>query len=409
MRFITNGIWLLLFFAVAAIASVAQSSAARPPTNPSPRTPTATAVQDQVVDRIIQGEAQLIQLLRNFRPVVETYLQNMQPDQELGMVPRGDDYFLGRLDFARGVGEETYVEHGHLPRLLHKLKGAYSPRYSPAELSRAVLIDENLNRQRYKFTFKRRETLGDLRCLVFELEPRGESSGSRFLGRIWVEDQDFKIVRFNGTYVPHPRSRPGLHFDSWRLNLLPKTWLPAYVYSEESDEEARFGQKIRYRAQTRLWGYDLEHAGDHREYQQTLAADPMFLPGRHEASANLSPILSEGKFPYSTEETIIERLQLAGLMAPDGPVDRVLEQVVTNLLITNNISDVSHVRCRVLLTTPFESFTIGHTIVVSRGLLDVLPNEATLAGILANELAHLLLGHSTANSAGFNDRMFIAD
>jgi hypothetical protein len=28
------------------------------------------------------------------------------------------------------------------------------------------------------------------------------------------------------------------------------------------------------------------------------------------------------------------------------------------------------------MTTPLESFTIGHTIVVSRGMIDVLPDEA---------------------------------
>jgi Peptidase family M48 len=415
VRFTTTPIWVFLLVTLGAVPSVSQEpSTSKPAVNagaPSTPTgaPTPTLTADQVINRIVEGEAQLIHLLRNFRPVVETYLQNMQPDEELGMVPKGDEYFLGRLDFARGVGEESYLEHGHIPQFLRKIKGAYALRYSPAELSRAVLVDENLNRERYKFTFLRRETLGDVRCLLFKLEPRGEASGSRFLGRIWVEDEDFKIVRFNGTYVPHPRSRPSLHFDSWRLNLLPKTWLPAYIYSEESDEETKVRQKIRYRAQTRLWGYDLEHAGDHREYQQTLAADPIFLPGQHEASTNLSPILSEGQFPYSTEEVIVERLQLAGVMAPDGPVDRVLEQVVTNLIITNNIDNLPGVHCRVLLTTPFETFTIGHTIVVSRGLLDVLPNEASLAGILAHELAHMLLGHSTANSAGFNDRMFIAD
>ena len=402
--------WLLLFLALGTVCSAAQQpSAAKSPTSAKPATPAGSSVQDQVIARVIQGEAQLIDLLRNFRPVVETYLQNMRPDQELGLVPKGDEYFLGRLDFSQRVGEDSYLDHGHVPTFLRKLKGAYALRYSPAELSRAVLVDENLNRQRYKFTFVRREMLGDVRCLVFHVEPRGESAGSRFLGNIWVEDEDFKIVRFNGTYVPHPRSRPSLHFDSWRLNLLPKTWLPAYVYSEESDEETKLGHKVRYRAQTRLWGYDLRHAGDHREYQQTLLTDPMPLPRGHEESANLSPILSERQFPFSTEDTIVERLQVAGLMAPDGPVDRVLEQVVTNLILTNNISNLSHVRCRVLLTTPFESFAIGHTIVVSRGLLDVLPNEASLAGILAHELAHLLLGHSTENSYGFNDRMFIAD
>lgn len=374
-----------------------------------PRLQPQQPAQDQIIDRVIEGETRLLQLLRNFKPVVETYVQNMQPDPELGLVPKSDAYFLGRLDFSRNVNDRSFLGQKHLPSLLQKVKGAYSLQYSPEELSRLALLDEKLDRQHYTFAFRHRETLGEIRCLVFNVQPRGQSSDPRFLGRIWVEDQDYKIVRFNGTYVPHPRSRASLHFDSWRLNLLPKTWLPSFVYSEESDEEGRLGHKIRYRAQTRVWGYDLRHAGDHREYQQALVNNPVFIPGGNDPSQNLSPILSERESPYSMEENIIERLQVAGLMAPDGDLDRVLEQVVTNLIITNNIKNLTDVRCRVLLTTPFESFSFGHTIAVSRGLLDVLPNEVTLAAILAHELAHILLGHSGANSFGFNDRTFIPD
>jgi hypothetical protein len=56
-----------------------------------------------------------------------------------------------------------------------------------------------------------------------------------------------------------------------------------------------------------------------------------------------------------------------------------------------------------------ESFTIGHTIVVSRGLLDVLPDEASLAFVLAHELSHLVLGHYFDTKIAFNDRMFFPD
>src|SRR5437660_1225618 len=82
-------------------------------------------------------------------------------------------------------------------------------------------------------------------------------------------------------------------------------------------------------------------------------------------------------------------------MAPDGEVNQVLQAVANNLLVTNNL-DIAAVRCRVLLTTPLESFVVGRTIVLSRGLLDVLPDEATLAAVLAHELAHIVLGHSVA-------------
>jgi hypothetical protein len=71
--------------------------------------------------------------------------------------------------------------------------------------------------------------------------------------------------------------------------------------------------------------------------------------------------------------------------------------VVNNLMITNHL-DIAGVRCRVLLTAPLESFVMGRTIVVSRGLLDVLPDEATLAAVLAHELAHIVLQHSVGDA-----------
>src|ERR1700691_1978808 len=102
-------------------------------------------------------------------------------------------------------------------------------------------------------------------------------------------------------------------------------------------------------------------------------------------------------------------LQKIGLLAPPGEVDKVLQTVVNNLLVTNNIDLQTDVRCRVLLTSPLESFTIGHTIVISRGLLDVLPDEASLAMVLAHELSHIVLGHPFDTKLAFNDRLFFPD
>jgi len=109
------------------------------------------------------------------------------------------------------------------------------------------------------------------------------------------------------------------------------------------------------------------------------------------------------------EENAIERMQKIGLLAAPGDVDKLLVTVVNNLLITNNIDLQSDFHCRVLLTSPLESFTIGHTIVISRGLLDVLPDEASLAMVLAHELSHIVLGHRIDTKLAFDDKLFFPD
>jgi hypothetical protein len=77
--------------------------------------------------------------------------------------------------------------------------------------------------------------------------------------------------------------------------------------------------------------------------------------------------------------------------------------------VTNNLDIEPEMRCRVLMTSTLESFDIGHTIVLSRGLIDVLPDEASLATILAMELSHVVLGHRVDTKYAFFDRMLWDD
>jgi len=83
--------------------------------------------------------------------------------------------------------------------------------------------------------------------------------------------------------------------------------------------------------------------------------------------------------------------------------------VANNLIVTNSLTIQPEVRTRVLLTLPMESFTIGHTIVISRGLLDVLPDEASLAMVIGHELSHISLGHRLDTTLAFNDKLFFND
>ena len=122
-----------------------------------------------------------------------------------------------------------------------------------------------------------------------------------------------------------------------------------------------------------------------------------------------TPIEAQRAWEHQAEINVIDRLQQIGLLAPEGAMDKVLQTVVDNVMVTNNLDIQPEVRCRVLLTTPLESFTIGHTIVMSRGMIDVLPDEASLAMILTHELAHIVLGHRLDTKMAFNDRMFFPD
>ena len=369
---------------------------------------------DQVVDRAIMREKDLVKFLAQRTPVVETYLQNLAQDPQLGPIPQDDRYFLGRMDLSDSIDRSDFLSEKDKDkddslekRLLGGLTGKFKFQYQPLGFSWMIYADRNdFDRQHYEFHYARREFLGDVRCLVFDVMPKKDAGRGRFVGRIWVEDQDFNIVRLNGTYNRPSRNTYYFHMDSWRLNLIPGYWVPSYIYSEEGNFTAGAKNKLAFKAQTRLWGYNLKLGKVDDELTQ-IRVDS--VKDTSPDAQDASPLAAEREWQQQAEDNVIERLERAGLLAPDGDVDKVLQTVVNNLLITNNVELPRPVRTRVLTTSPLETFSVGNTIVVSRGLIDVLPDEGSLAMVLSHELAHIVLGHNLGSQYAFNDRMLFSD
>ncbi|HEV2396508.1 MAG TPA: M48 family metalloprotease [Candidatus Sulfotelmatobacter sp.] len=385
-------------------AAAPNSAIAPPPVVAAPTT------MDQVVNLFIEREHGLIKVLSNRTPVVETYLQNLTADPLLGPIPSEDHYFLGRLDMGENIDRKDYLkeqEKSMQSRLLGGFQKLYKVSYQPMGFSWMVYADRtDFDREHYDFRYVRREFLGEVRCLVFDVTPKPKSGNGRFLGRIWVEDQAFNIVRLNGTYYPAPRNSYFFHMDSWRLNLIPGYWVPSFIYSEEGDFSAGVKNKTAFKAQTRIWGYDLKKGGKDDELTN-IRVDS--VTDESSAQQDASPLQAERVWQQQAEDNVVERLTAAGLLAPEGDIDHILQTVVNNLQVTNNIDLPRPVRTRVLLTSPLETFSVGNTIVISRGLIDVLPDEASLAAVLSHELAHIVLGHNLGSKYAFNDRMLFSD
>jgi hypothetical protein len=420
MRIFRVGPRLLLLLLFWSLNTVAQVSTSAPPAETADPAPTAQSSGtlsspppsslNDVLDRVVEREHFFMAQMRHMRPMVETYLQDLKTDGSGHATPVKDQYFLGRLEMSEGPEDTSFMgQPGFGRRMINRLTSVYSMHFLPLGFAQMVVLDTDFQKKYYNFTFVRREFLGELRCLVIDAEPKEGSGMGRFMGRIWVEDQNYNVVRFNGTYSPHPKNSYYLHFDSWRLNLRPGAWLPAYIYSEESDLKYGSSKSLNFRAQTRLWGYDLTGLNKNSEFTQILVDSPQSVRDQSDAAADASPVMAERLWERQAEDNALERLQKIGLVAPAGDVDKVLQTVVNNLMVTNNIDSPTDIRCRVLLTSPLESFTIGHTVVISRGLLDVLPDEASLAMVLAHELSHILLGHKVDTRLAFNDRMFFPD
>jgi Peptidase family M48 len=391
---------MLCFLGVTAILGSASAVAAQQP-----------HTMEEVIGRVIANENHLYQEIRKYQPLVETYVQSLKPDKELGYVPAGDKYVLGRADFSKGVQLVSLTDtQGKGKKFVSSIGNffSFSMQFLPDGFLQVVLIDRNgFNREHYKFDYVRREFLGEVRCLVFDVTPLPKSGKGRFLGRIWVEDQDFNVVRFNGGFTGGGDASFYFSFDSWRSNLQPGLWLPSFVYSEEKDLHYGAAKRFDFKGQTRVWGYNLGPSAQEQELSAVLVESP--VKDETSTANDLTPIQAQRTWDRQAEDNVIDRLQRLGLLAPSGEVDKVLSTVVNNLEVTNNIDLTPDVRCRVVTTTTLESFSIGHTIVLSRGLIDVLPDEGSLATILAHELSHAVLGHRLDSQYAFFNNLLVDD
>jgi hypothetical protein len=375
-----------------------------------------TPQQQRLVQEAIAREKVIVRQIQKSTPVVQSYIQDMRADQKLYQVPVADQYMIGRVDFGKAFVADEYAQaqrnehHGFFGgsfSFVSELTKAFHLENSPTGFMAMMFIDPtSFDQQHYDFVFVRREFLGTVRTWVFDVRPKEKGAG-RFFGRIWVEDQDGNVVRFNGTYISNPNDEANhyFHFDSWRMNVQPGVWAPAAVYIEDVlRDPVQHAQT--FRGQTTYWGYSLKLPTKESD------AESMEIENAQDQSDNstdVSPLQAEREWVSQAEQNVLDRLTQAGLVAPPSDFDKQLEQVATNIIIGNNLQLPSDIHCRVILTEPLESLAVGNTILLSKGLVDTLPDENALAAVIAFQLAHIVTGHHIDTRYAFNDRLLFPD
>lgn len=363
--------------------------------------PQAPTKLDEIIDRIIKREREEIEAFDQYSPIIETYIQEVKFSQATGAIPKSDHYFLGQADFSGRLKVHSMIESGK--------KFSWMWSFEPAGFLQMIYIDRGeFDKAHYRFKYSGREFLGEVRCLVLDITPAPKVHGARFAGRIWVEDQDFTVVRINGKYTPAMHfslktfeDEYYLHFDSWRANMKSGLWLPSYVYSQELHRPMRFDNPS-YKSSTHLWGYKLKQGSREEELSRLLVESAN--PVKDEAAQHdRSPLEAQREWRHEAENNVLDLLERDGLVAPQGEVDKVLNTIVNNLEVTNNLDEQIDLRCRVLLTSSLEMFSVGNTIVLSRGLIDVVPDEETLAALLAHGMADAMLPKPHQDQYGFSD------
>ncbi|HVN93503.1 MAG TPA: M48 family metalloprotease [Terracidiphilus sp.] len=383
-----------------------------------------TPEQAALVQRAIAQEKVLIKNIQLRTPLVETYIQDTRPDVKLYEVPVDDQYMLSRVDFSKGFFDKSYepkaeVHHGFFKGSmaamtgLSKALGLEKFTYNPNGFMQMMFIDPSgFDQQHYVFSFVRREFLGSVRTWVYDVHPKTDVKGiGRFYGRIWVEDQGGNVVRFNGTYTGptnEDSSKYFFHFDSWRMNVQPGIWLPVAVYVEET-QRTEAEKSVGLKAQTHFWGYSLKLPTRESENVSVKVDEAV---DKSDDSQDVGPLQASRMWITQAENNVIDRLVEAGLVAPldqGGYENKVLDQIVINLVVPNNLAFTDQLHTRVLLTDTIEATTVGNTILLSKGLIDSLPSEEAIASVVAMELAHIAMGHHIDTRYAFNDRLLFPD
>ena len=355
------------------------------------------------VDRIIAQEQAETALIRQQTPIVQTYVQEIKLDKDAGTIPRKDHYYLGQARLDKNVASNSMLPaYDGLP-----MKGYLGGTFVAPGFLQMIFVDthpEKFNKQNYRFDYVGREFLGEVRCVVFDVTPLPKSGNGRFRGRIWAEDQDYTIVRFNGAYTPLDDKAVTMkfnsHFDSWRANVQPGMWLPNYIYMQELNQRFLIGSHERFKAVTNLWGYKLSAAHKEEEFASMTIEMPSTADESSEVVDN-SAVQSKRLWNSQAEENVTEGMERAGILTPRGPVDKMLDTIENNIEVTNNLD--THFHCRVATFSTFEMFAIGKMIVLSRGLIDVLPDEPTLASILAQGIADAMNPNPLGDQYAFSD------
>ena len=232
-----------------------------------------TLGQSTLIDHAIARERQIIQLVRQRAPLVETYIQNMTPDPVYREVPASDQHFLGRVNFNKVIGDKPF-EEGPRPGQGHGLLAHLKPaagsftgdltsglhlKFQQGGFVQMLLIDSNsFDRQHYTFTFVRSDFLGAIPTDVFDVSPATRNAQGRFLGRIWIETAGASIVRFNGDFAGGEKDHAEFyHFDSWRTNVQPDLWLPTSFYVDQRDPKSPTST-LKFKSVSNVWGYALK-------------------------------------------------------------------------------------------------------------------------------------------------------
>jgi hypothetical protein len=194
------------------------------------KSPPKGMAADEVIQRFAAKEKQWKQLreLYTFRQSVK--VQALQGDEVTGEYRKVADisYQDGKLVKKTVLAPVSGIDMS--PEDLQDLETRASFTISTDELPE------------YNVVYAGQQKEDELQCYVFDVSPKQEEKNKRyFQGRIWVDDQDFQIVRNKGKSVPDIRIKKKKRveenlfpeFTTWRQSI-DGYWFPVFSSADDT-------------------------------------------------------------------------------------------------------------------------------------------------------------------------------
>jgi len=251
-----------LFFLSQGSAAAGQTQPSTPPQEGStPAAPAASAPAptqvngipiDDIIKKFAQHESEFKIARDNYTYKQSVVIQESLPGEEQ---PSGEYELDSEIIFTPEGHRYENVTYAP-PSTLKMLSLTQQDMDDIEHVQPFVLTTDEL--PKYDVTYVGQEHIDYLNTYVFHVAPKRIEKNQRyFQGTIWVDDQDYAIVKTDGKAVPdiisHGQENLFPHFVTYRENIEGNFWFPTYTHS---DDILHFtGQDIRQRMTIRYADY----------------------------------------------------------------------------------------------------------------------------------------------------------
>lgn len=234
-RFQAKGCWAriacCLALSIAAMSVVAAPCpAAQSAGKPAP---------SEILARAAENGKQLISALRDYTYYAELTVETVSQAETI----TGKYYRFSQISYdADGNRQEKVFENtSTLPKDVHIGTNSVN---NMTRVYQFIITPDVLNQ--YEINYVGREKIDELNTFVFDVAPKvkmpdPDKSSDRYLkGRVWIDDEDFQVVKVAGQALPEQSSHRTPRFETYFQNY-GKHWFPAYM---SADDEVRMGRRF---------------------------------------------------------------------------------------------------------------------------------------------------------------------